>query len=95
MTPNDIEILIHCHVCPAPHPRLNAPAVQGAINMLLANQLIEQDGDKQFNRWRTTARGAAHIAQLCAIPFPDQAWIDVCGNVIPGGVCSNYVIDQK
>lgn len=42
MTPNDIEILIHCHVCPEPHPRKDAPAVDESLKSLERNGLIEQ-----------------------------------------------------
>lgn len=79
MTPNAIEILIHCHVCPLPHPRKDAPAVRDELQSLRTNGLIEEsDGGYQ-----TTERGRAHIEQLCNTPWPVRAWIGADGNVIP------------
>ena len=81
MTPNAIEILIHCHVCPAPHPRINARAVQEEIESFLRNGLIREIKPGEY---QTTERGAAHIAQLCNTELPRQAWIDCNGQVIEG-----------
>ena len=79
MTPNGIEILIHFHVCPLPHPRLHAPAVVEEIESFLRNGLIKEIGPGHY---RTTERGAAHIAQLCNVPWPKQVWIDEQGRFI-------------
>jgi predicted transcriptional regulator len=79
MTPNDIEILIHCHVSPSVHPRDNAPAVQQALRSLVTNGLIEQiDG----GGYHTTPRGKAHIEQLCGLSWPVEAWVGADGKVI-------------
>ncbi len=80
MTPNDIEVLIHCHCVPAIHPRIDAPAVAGAIRMLELHGLIEKHGGEEF--YRTTDRGVAHMKQLCSISYPIKKWFDANGNVI-------------
>lgn len=78
MTPNDIEILIHCYVTTTPHPRRDAPAVLEAFKMMAKNGLLVYEGD----RYVTTDRGRAHIAQLCQTPWPTQAWINQDGRII-------------
>lgn len=80
MTPNDIEVLIHIHVSPRIHPRIDAPAVMDAIDMLLKRKLIERVADT--NSYMTTSRGDAHISQLCALPWPQPAWLGADGKVI-------------
>jgi len=80
MTPSEIEILLHCHVCPLPHPRVDAPAVAGALRDMLIHGLIE--GYDNRGGYRTTARGRAHIEQLCSTPWPTQAWVNVQGELI-------------
>ena len=80
MTPNDIEILIHCHVSPSDHPRMRAPAVKETYAVFEESGMIEKtDG----GYYRTTERGRAHVEVLCSTPWPTQAWIDQNGNVIP------------
>ncbi len=79
MTPNDIEVLIHCHVCPAPHPRAEAPAVTQTLRSLEVNGLIAQ---REGGGYRTTKRGQAHIEQLCTMPWPIAAWVNTKGEVI-------------
>lgn len=79
MTPNDIEILIHCHVSPAVHPRADAPAVQQALRSLETNGLIEQRDGEGYS---TTSRGQAHMEQLCGLAWPVEAWVGADGKVI-------------
>ena len=81
MTPNAIEVLIHCHVCPLPHPRCDAPAVFEELQSMFRNGLIEPIPDSP-GCYRTTARGRAHIQQLCETTWPVQAWIGADGNRI-------------
>lgn len=78
MTPNDIEILIHCHVCPAPHPRI---AHNGNVITKFIQLGLIEEADKR-NCYRTTSRGAAHVEQLCNLALPTQAWIGADGKVI-------------
>lgn len=73
MTPNAIEILIHCHVCADQHPRMSAPAVRSTFESLETNGLIEQHEKGYFV---TTDRGKAHIDQLCSLKWPVQRWVD-------------------
>jgi hypothetical protein len=81
MTPNGIQILLHCYYSPTPHPRLHAPAVKEEIQSFLTNGLIESDLDNP-GVYRCTPRGAAHVSQLCSLPWPTQAWIGADGKVI-------------
>lgn len=81
MTPNAIEILIHCHVSPMPHPRRDAPAVAEELRSLQVNGLIEPDPNFS-NGYRTTNRGRAHVQQLCRTPWPVKAWVGADGSVI-------------
>jgi len=79
MTPHDIEVLIHCHVSPAPHPRLGTTGVNSAIQSLLSNGLIERHIPDVYT---TTNRGKAHIAQLCSTAWPTEEWVSESGNII-------------
>lgn len=74
MTPNDIEVLIHCHCIDSPHPRLSAPAVQNALADFEQRGLICQG--IRANTYMTTAGGSLFIEMLCNTPFPTQKWID-------------------
>lgn len=61
LTPNDIEVLIHCYVNPNPHPRSDAPAVQEALVRFLRDGLIYLSPDGYF---KTTSAGDALIQRL-------------------------------
>lgn len=79
MTPNEIEILIHCHTSPSAHPRMDAPAVEEAHICLAANGLIEQ---RNQNNYHTTDRGKAHIEVLCRTPWPIRKYVNQLDEVI-------------
>ena len=81
MTPNDLEVLIHCHVSPTAHPRIDAPAVKEALDMLEKNGLIilHKGGD---NIYSTTDKGNAFMQVLCSMPLPEQKWVDAFGKII-------------
>lgn len=79
MTPNEIEVLIHCHVCQAQHPRADALEVRDALESFFRNGLITKEKDGVYH---TTDRGAAHISQLCNTPWPRQIWVDEMGRII-------------
>ncbi len=81
MTPNAIEILIHCYVSPTPHPRIDAPAVGEEIAAMLRNDLIAPVKGSPFC-YRTTQRGEMHIWQLCEMPLPRRAWVNAFGEVL-------------
>jgi len=77
MTPEEIEVLMHCHVSPKVHPRISEPAVQQAIRMLEAGGIIRKDSDLQFIKgiYHTTTIGKDFIRILCEIPFPEDSWV--------------------
>lgn len=81
MTPNDLEIILHCHTCALPHPRLHAAAVREAIEKFLADGLIERTTDQE-EIYRTTERGVAWVTMLLVTPYPKRAWIDAESRVI-------------
>ena len=73
MTPNEIEVLIFCHVSPVKHPRIEAPAVRKALVMLEKHGMIKR---VEFSSYQTTKRGNAHIETLCQTPWPFKEYID-------------------
>lgn len=77
-TPNNIEVLLHYHVYPSTHPRISAPAVQDATQMLLACGAIKPVD----NHYTTTRKGAAWVKLLCRTPEPVEAYIDQYGEII-------------
>lgn len=74
MTPNDIEVLIHCHVSPTVHPRHEAPAVKRSILWMLDKEIIKQCS--YANQYRTTGKGKALIKMLCDTPIPKKCFVD-------------------
>lgn len=62
MTPNDIEVLIHCYVSTERHLRWHAPAVQESIARFLRDGLIYETVDGSY---RTTESGAEMVKRLC------------------------------
>lgn len=97
MTPLEIEVLIHCHVSPKPHPRQNAPAVQEALKKFVQLDLISLESGssestvvngmivkelKHLRVYTTMFRGKAHVKQLCNLPLPGLAFVNQSGEVI-------------
>lgn len=80
MTPNDIEILIHCHTTPSAHPRIDTPAVKDSLKTMEDQGLISKEDSEGF--YRTTDKGAVYMTLLCSVPMPKQAWVDHDNNVI-------------
>ena len=80
MSPSNIEFLLHCHYSPRRHDRIDSPAIQEAIKEFLESDLIEYDDDPEI--FRTTARGKAHVSQLCELPLPTAKWVSFTGEVI-------------
>lgn len=74
MTPNEIEVLIHYHVSPEPHPRVDSGAVQYALDMFVENGIITYNGQRGY--YETTDRGKALVEALCNTPFPVERWVD-------------------
>jgi hypothetical protein len=75
---NDIQVLLHFHVSPEPHPRAHATAVQETIAMLVRNGMIEErkDFSAEPNCYQTTVRGQAWVEMLKNTPFPVCVWMD-------------------
>ncbi len=82
MTPNDIDVLLHYYVSSTEHPRINSPAVKETIHNFIDNGLIQSTDVVGQHQYETTPKGSAHVAQLCALPWPTKAWIGVVGKVI-------------
>lgn len=78
-SPSDIEVLIHCHSCPYPHPRIDAPAVSEAISWFCSLGIIDAIGEDTYI---TTERGKAWLQMIQNTPFPTRAWVDENGEVI-------------
>jgi hypothetical protein len=80
LTPNELEILIHCHTTPTAHPRHDAPAVQEALAWFMEDGIIKPtDTCRVFT---TTNKGRAWLSDILATPMPRQAWINSSGKVI-------------
>ena len=79
-SPNNIDVLLHCHTRPGPHPRLDAPAVRDAINMFYQLECIEQTLEK--DEYRTTPKGKAWVQALCNVEEPRKAYVDAQGNIL-------------
>ena len=78
MSPLHLEILLHAYAKPFPHP--SGMLVASYTDELVREGLLYQVDGEAF--YRTTPRGCAHVRQLCGLPYPQQAWIGVDGQVI-------------
>ena len=78
MTPSDIEILLHHHVCPDPHPRADAHAVQQTIEWFVAAGILKEKG----SGYKTTGKGNALVHMICNTGMPQLAWLDSEDNII-------------
>lgn len=77
--PNTIEVLIHCHCSPEPHPRAHAPAVFDTIAALQEHKLIVPFGT---DGWKTTPLGEAWVKALCRVPMPRLVYVDADGTLL-------------
>ena len=75
-TLNDIDVMMHYYVSPRPHERVNAPAVQEAINMFVKNGMLRPSKDNKDSRFCVTAKGRVWIDMLLATPFPVERFVD-------------------
>lgn len=73
ITPNDLDVLIHCYVSPEVHPRIHAPAVKDTIRWFLQEDIIEA-GDK-LNVYTTTDKGVAWLKEILEVPMPVKRWV--------------------
>lgn len=78
-SPNNIEVLLHYHTTPEPHPRIDAPAVKEATEMLLRVECIKPSMPGRFN---TTPKGKAWVEALCNVELPQEAYVDSNQNVL-------------
>lgn len=80
VSPNLIEVFIHCYASPLVHPRRHAPAVVEAIAFLYENKLIEPvdlEGPPLHSEcFKPTKKGSAWMRMLCATPFPSVVFMD-------------------
>jgi DNA-binding PadR family transcriptional regulator len=77
-SPNNIEVLLHCHRCWEPHPRKDAPAVIEALRMLEEAGAIEKIG----GIYETTEKGKAWVMALCNVKEPRFVWVDEKDNIL-------------
>jgi DNA-binding PadR family transcriptional regulator len=77
MSPSDLELLIHCHACPAPHPRLHAPAIQAGLKRFLAAGVIEYEtSERKGSGYMTTEKGQKWLKMILDTPYPEHRWVD-------------------
>ena len=76
LSPSDIEVLLHCHTTPGPHPRRGAPAVAAALDMFERAGMIhtEWQDSNTVKAHPTTPKGDAFVKALCNTPEPVQTW---------------------
>ena len=80
MSPLAIRILLHCYYSPRPWPHECAESKRIIEDLVDEGLLVlDHEGGRIFN---STGRGDAHVRQLCALPFPERAWIDAHGELI-------------
>lgn len=80
-SPNNIDVLLHCHASVGPHPRIEARAVQEAIDALMMVGAIAPDM-RMPQCYTTTPLGHAWVQALCNVPRPKVAFIDEMGRVL-------------
>lgn len=73
LTPNHLEVLIHCHVSPSPHPRRFAPAVDQAIAHFLEHGMVRPDNHEK-DVFHSTEKGKVWLQYLLDVPFPVETF---------------------
>lgn len=82
-SPSDIEVILHYHSSPEPHPRFDAPAVTRAVVAFL-NAGILKHSNTFASGYECTAKGNAWVRMICSTPYPVEAFTDPrTGDVIP------------
>jgi hypothetical protein len=81
-TPLHVSILLHCHTSASRFPNYEATAVQEYLNNLLDEGAIYWHIGDPPGYFRTTEKGRAWVAAICATPPPVQCWKDSNGKVI-------------
>lgn len=83
-TPCKIEVLLHCHCVPLPHPQSLAPAVEDALTFLQAAGAIKPVGGRE-DVFTTTPLGIAWVRALCNVPRPKLVYLDEMGRQVGEG----------
>jgi len=81
ITPNHLDVLLHYNCTPARHEREDAPAVQEAIELFIADGILDCIPASKSG-YRVTEKGHAWLCAILSVPYPTQAWLDAAGNVI-------------
>ena len=78
MTPIEIEVLLRCAT---PFIRMDIPSDEPAIISLVEQGLVVL-GNEITSTYITSAKGDAHIRQMCSLALPVPVWGDTDGNII-------------
>lgn len=81
LTPSDIGVLLHYHLCPEEHPRVDTPAVKDAIRHFQSIGVLIEDADLP-GKYRTTRKGHAYVTALCCTPPPREVYVNEAGEVL-------------
>lgn len=79
-TPNNIEVLLHCHTATTPHPRKDAPAVTAALTTLFHAGCIDPGATP--GSYVTTPLGEAWVQAMCNVEIPRVAYVDTQGQIL-------------
>ena len=69
-SPNNIDVLLHCHTRVCPHPKIDAPAVAEALEMFERLGVIKKTSEP--GRYKTTPLGKAWVEDLCSVCMPTK-----------------------
>ena len=78
MTPSEIDVLLRCATA---FIRMDSPSNKLAIVNLIDQGLVIL-GNEITRTYIPTAKGNAHISQLCNLALPVPAWGDADGKII-------------
>ena len=78
MTPIELEVLLSCST---PFIRMGIPSDELAIASLVEQGLIVLCNETT-STYMTSAKGDAHIRQMCSLALPVPVWGDTDGNII-------------
>lgn len=79
-SPFNIEILLHYHVSPEPHPRIELESVRHFTDELVKLGVIVHK--QSPNSYITTDLGRSWVEALCNVELPRQAYVDGNGKVL-------------
>ena len=80
MTPNDLEILIHCNCFAEVHPRSHTPAVKGSITQFVFDGILERRPEYLcLDIYKLTEKGRAWFEMILETPYPTLVWVDSRG----------------